>query len=280
MPKRLDLAGGPVVVTGASSGIGAALARQLAERGAPVALVARREDRLEQLAGEIREAGGRAVVHPCDVSDREAVSRCAAQVREQLGDPAGLVNAAGVAVHALFRDHTTQDIERMMATNFHGGVWWIRELLPAMSERRRGWILNVSSFAGVLPQPDESVYCATKHALTGLSEALGYELEPIGIHVAVVHPVLVSTEMFTPEVMARMPRGSESRFISPAEFARQTLRALERRERSLVIPRAYRLAPVLRALLPGPVGRGLARAKLAALPDLESPETPEGSAAP
>jgi short-subunit dehydrogenase len=253
------------VVTGASSGIGEALARELARRGARVALVARRAARLERLAKEIEEAGGTASVHACDVSDPEAVARAAAEVRARWGPVDLLVNNAGTATHVLFQDQDLDDVAHMMRTNYLGAVAWTLQVLPAMRERGRGSIVNLSSFAGLVPQVDEAAYSASKAALTALSEVLGHELAREGIHVMAVHPVLVRTEMFTPEVMARMPKGAADTFIPPEAFVTELLAALERRERSVVIPRRYRWIPRLRALFPRLLGRALARNRLAAI---------------
>ncbi|MFQ5515225.1 MAG: SDR family NAD(P)-dependent oxidoreductase [Myxococcota bacterium] len=255
------------VVTGASSGIGAELARELGRRGSRVALVARRRERLEQLAGEIREAGGRASVHVCDVAERIEVAKAAEAVLAEWGAVDLLVNNAGYVRHVLFKNHDVDDIERMMRTNYLGAVYWIKAVLPQMSERGSGWIVNISSFAGIIPQPDEAAYAATKFALTGLSESIVYELEPLGIHVLAVHPVLVRTEMFSPEVIARMPPAGLKQFIEAPEFVRETVRALERGEHTLVVPRRFRAVHVLRTLFPRSVGRTIARVKLKALPD-------------
>lgn len=258
------------VVTGASGGIGAALARELSRRGAIVALVARRRERLESLAGEIAAGGGRASVHPCDVASREQVAGAASGVLQAWGRIDLLANNAGVARHVLFKDHDLDDIERMLRVNWLGPVYWIKQVLDPMRERGEGWILNVSSFAGRLAQADEAVYSATKFAVTGLSAALAVELAPLGIHVLCVHPTLVRTEMFTPEVLARMPKGSERRFIEAADFAVRTLSALERGETEVVIPRRFGWVPVLDALFPRALRRAAARVKLAPLTDLES----------
>ena len=256
-----------VVVTGASSGIGAALARALAKRGATLALVARRAERLHALAAEIAAAGGSASVHPGDVADRAAVERSAEEVLHQHGRVDGLVNSAGFVHHGLVKDHPPADAARLIEVNVLGTLAWTQALLPGL-RAQRGWIVNVSSFAGLIPQPDEAVYSASKAAVTAFSAALGQEVAPLGIHVLAVHPVLVRTEMFTPEVMARMPGGSEGRFISAEAFAEETLAALSKRERSVVIPRAYRWVVRLRALAPARFDRVVAKTRLRVLGDV------------
>lgn len=255
------------VITGASSGIGAEFARTLARRGAHVALVARRQERLAQLAREVADAGGDASVHVCDVSERSAVEAACRDIVGRWGGIDLLINSAGYGRHILFKDHEVEDIERMMQTNYMGAVYWIKSVLPLMRARGAGWIVEISSLAGVTPQPDEAAYSATKYALTGLSEALAYELAPLGIHVLVVHPALVRTEMFTPEVLARLPKSAAGSFIDPDVFVSATLRALAHGEISVIIPRRFRAVSLLRAISPGFIGRALARIKLAALPD-------------
>lgn len=258
------------VVTGASSGIGAELARQLAGRGMRVALVARRSDRLEALAAEIGQAGGTASVHACDVADRAAVESCARNIQNAYNRIDLLVNCAGYVRHILFKDHDLNDIERMTRTNYLGPVYWIKQALPLMRAQGAGWILNFSSFAGLVSQPDESAYTATKFAIAGLSEALAHEFEPLGIHVMCVYPVLVRTDMFTPEVMARMPKDMEKRFMEVDRFVSETLKALERGEHHLVLPRSYRGVLVLKTLFPKLIGRKVGAVRLKDLKDLRS----------
>jgi short-subunit dehydrogenase len=255
------------LVTGASSGIGAQLARDLAGRGARVALLARRADRLETLAAEL---GGdrQALAVPCDVSERAAVETAAARVLERWGRIDLLVNSAGVARHALFKDEAPETFVRLMETNYLGVVWAIRAVLPAMRARGEGWIVNVSSVAGRLGQPDESAYSASKFAVTGLSEAVAYEFEPLGIHVVTVYPALVRTEMFTPDVLARMPERVKRTFIEPAEFTRAVLGGLARGAHDVTVPRYVEIAYLMRLLLPRAFRRMTRDLRLPALPDL------------
>jgi len=256
------------IVTGASSGIGARLARDLAARGSRVALLARRGDRLETVAQEIRHAGGDAFPVRCDVADRAAVDAAVRQVIDRHGSVDLLVNCAGYGRHVLFKDHTVEDIERMMRTNYLGTVFAAKAVLPAMRTHGRGWIVNVASVAGRLAQPDEAAYSATKFAVAGLSEALAYELEPLGIRVLAVYPGLVRTEMITPAVLARLPQRVGTTAIEPAEVSRRVLAALERGRREITIPRWMGMAYVVRALLPGLHHRLTGRVRLPVLGDL------------
>jgi short-subunit dehydrogenase len=265
-----DYAGRTAIVTGASTGLGAEFARQLARRGMRVALVARREAELEKVASGIRAGGGDAIVVPCDVGERASVERVGADAIARLGRVDLLVNNAGYNTHGLFKDHPDDDIERMFRVNVLGQIWWIKAVLPAMRRRGEGWIVNLSSVAGKLGQPDEAVYASTKFAITGLSESLAYEFDPLGIHVLCVHPAVVRTEMFTPEVLARMPEVAKRAFIDPDVFCEAVLRALERGAYEVTVPRHVGFSYLFRLITPGLFRRATARMRLPVLPDLTS----------
>ena len=256
------------IVTGASSGIGAQLASDLAQRGMKVVLVARRAERLQALADRIASAGGTALVVPADVERQAAVETMVRTVVDRFGQVDLLVNSAGYGAHVLFKDHDVADIERMMRVNNLSVVYAIKAVLPTMRRQARGWIVNLSSVAGKLGQPDEVAYSATKFAVAGLSEGLSYELSPLGIHVMSVHPGVVRTEMFTPEVIARMPKAAQRQFLEPADFTRQLLRALERGRFEVTIPRFIKIAYLIRELFPRLYRRQTARIRLPMLPDL------------
>lgn len=256
------------VVTGASSGIGAQLARDLAQRGMRIALLARRADRLAALADEIGRAGGTAMPVECDVAERTDVERAMAVVVERWGRLDLLVNNAGYGRHILFKDHDVEDIERLIRVNYLGTVYAIKAALPALRARGQGWIVNVSSVAGRLGQPDEAAYAASKFAVSGLSESLAYEFGPLGIHVMLVYPALVRTEMFTPDVLTRMPKQALRTFIEPAAFSAAVLHALEQGRYEIVVPRYVGISFVIRTLLPALHRRIMARIRLPVLPDL------------
>jgi short-subunit dehydrogenase len=270
MPGLTDYHDRVGIVTGASSGIGAQLARDLALKGMRVALLARRLDRLEELADEIGLAGGEAVAVAADVADQTAVDSAVAKVLGRWGRIDLLVNNAAFNHHVLFKDHDVADIERMTRTNWLGVVYATKAVLPAMRAQKRGWIVNLSSVAGRLGQPDEVAYSATKFAVAGFSEGLSYELAPLGIHVMVVYPALVRTEMFTPDVIARMPKSAERTFIDPPEFSRAVLRALARGQYEVTVPRYVSLGYLMRLLFPRFHRRMLSRMRLPMLPDLTS----------
>lgn len=264
MAGLTDLRDKVALVTGASSGIGEALARELARQGSKVALVARRKDRLESIASDLIRAGHEARAFPCDIRDPESIAATAGDVRDAWGDVELLINSAGYARHILFVDHDPADIQEMMLTNYMGTVHWIKQVLPAMRRRRSGSIINISSFAGKVGQADEVAYSASKFAVTGLSAGLAQELSPMGIQVLCVYPTLVRTEMFTPEIMDRMPDAAGT-FIEADEFSRRTLRALAKGRSEAVIPSTMNVPIILNALFPQWMGRMVGRVKLAAL---------------
>jgi short-subunit dehydrogenase len=270
MKPLVDYRDRVAIVTGASSGIGAGLARGLARRGARVALVARRRERLEALAAEIASAGGTAWAVPCDIEQRAEVEATAKAVLERFGRVDILVNNAGRARHALFKDHDVDDIERLMRVNYFAVVYWIKAVLPALRARGEGWIVNLSSVAGRLGQPDESAYAATKFAVAGLSESLTYEFDPLGIQVLCVHPALVRTEMFDEATLARMPERVKRTFIEVEPFCEEVFSALARGAYELTVPRYVGLAYLMRVLAPRLLRRQMVQIRLPALPDLTS----------
>lgn len=268
MKHLVDYAGRVAIVTGASSGIGAGLARGLARRGARVALVARRRERLEALAREIESRGGEALVLECDVERREQVEAAAQAIREHFGRIDLLCNNAGCNQHALFKDQSVEDIERLMRVNYFGAVYWIKAVLPFLRERGAGWVVNLSSVAGKLGQPDEAAYSASKFAVAGLSEGLSYELAPLGIHVLCVHPALVRTEMFDEATLARMPEQIKRTFLEVEPFCEQVFAALARGAYEVTVPRYVGVAYLMRVLAPRLIRRQTARIRLGCLPDL------------
>ncbi len=184
------------LVTGASSGIGAATAEQLAARGAAVALVARRTDRLEEVAAACRAAGGGARVFAADLSDPEAAAELGLRVWDALGPVDILVNNAAVPMRRPADRLTLDEVTRVMTVNYLSPVALTLALLPRMLERGRGTIVNVSSLGGRLGIAHEAAYCASKFALAGWSESLAIDLAGTGLSVRLVLPGAVDTEIW------------------------------------------------------------------------------------
>lgn len=184
-----------VVVTGASSGIGHATALELAQRNAKVVCLARRADRLDALAREIKDAGGRAIAIGCDVTDRAAVASAVATGVETFGPVDVLINNAGVMPLSFMDSCDVDGWDAMVDVNIKGVLYGVAAVLPSMLERKTGHIINVSSIAGRRVMPGASVYCATKHAVHALSEGLRAEVAAHDVRVTIVAPGWVETEL-------------------------------------------------------------------------------------
>jgi len=184
-----------VVVTGASSGVGHDVALAFAERGAQVGLLARRKNKLEELAKRIGGFGGRAMAVECDVTRRAEVQAAIEEVQNSFGGVDILVNCAGLLIPAKVEELHPEDLERMMAVNLYGAVHAIQAVLPEMKERRSGRIINIASLAGRRGLSPLGGYSASKFALVGLTESLRVELFNTGVWTSLVMPGVVDTPM-------------------------------------------------------------------------------------
>jgi hypothetical protein len=254
-----------VLVTGASSGIGRAFALRLAGQGARLALVARRRDELDALAGEIDTRGGEALVLPCDVAERDQVEACAARAEQMLGGVDLLVNNAGYGHHRAFLDWDVADMERMLRVNYLGSLYFTRSLAPGMRARGCGWIVFVASVAGRIASPEESAYVASKFAMVGLAESLSIELEQHGIHVLTVCPGVVDTPFFDAEAMERMPPVARRSMVEVDGMVDAMVRALRKGRHGITFPRRIAAGYIVRALAPSFFRRQVKRATLEAL---------------
>ena len=187
------LAGKIVIITGASSGIGAATAWELARRGAHLVLAARRVQELEAKANAINAAGYDAVAIPTDVTDAAQVQRLTERTLEMFGQVDVLVNNAGMAWREAFQDTSTEQIEHIVDVNLLGAILLTHAVLPGMLERHQGVIISVASVAAHIPV--DPLYCATKFGLRGFSLSLYRELLGSGVSAAIVSPGFVSTPM-------------------------------------------------------------------------------------
>ena len=251
MPALSSFRQKTAVVTGASSGIGRALALRLAREGARVALVARREDALREVATEIAQQGGNAIVLSCDVGDREQSLACAERAVGELGQVDILVNNAGYGHHRRFLEWDLEDMERIMRVNYLGALYWTKALLPPMVERHSGWIVFIASVAGKLAVPEESAYAASKFAMVGLAEALSMEVDEAGVHVLTVCPGTIDTPFFDDEAKRRMPPVARRMMIGVEPVVDATIDALKRGKHEVTVPRFIAAGYVVRALAPG-----------------------------
>jgi short-subunit dehydrogenase len=223
-----NLAGVVVIVTGASSGIGAATAVACGQEKMRVVLAARRRDRLDRVADEVRAAGGEARVVPTDVRDESAVHALVEGTVAAWDRLDILVNNAGAGVLAPIGDTTAADFEDQLHVNFLSAVYGVLAALPHMRRAGAGHIVNVASVVGKRASPFRSAYVAAKFALVGLSEALRMELAGQGIDVTCVCPIGTATEFHTAEVNRLGVSGRGGPVQTPAHVARAIVRALRR----------------------------------------------------
>jgi short-subunit dehydrogenase len=245
------------VVTGASSGIGEAVARELSRRGWHCVLLARRADRLEALAAEI---GGEWEV--CDVRDRAQVDEVAGHVLARHPAITLLVNNAGVPGRGSFVSTSPETVERVLETNYLGGVWCSRAFLPglrAAATAGGAHIVNVVSVAGTIAFAPAGPYAAAKHAQLAFSRSLTATLRAEGIRVHTVLPGFVETEGFRPRTT--LQSSLMRRFILDADdVARAIAKAVEKGKREITVPWfPYRFVAMFQTLFPGVLARLVGR---------------------
>lgn len=189
----MSLQGEIAIVTGASRGVGRAIAHHLAREGVKVGLCARTASDLEAVAAKIEADGGAAVPCCTDVRDDSQVDACVARVREMFGDPGILVNNAGMGWHKGFLDHTRDEIDAVLDVNLRGTISMSYAALPAMLERGSGHIINIASDVGRRAIPELVPYVTAKHAVVGFSHALRREVRTRGVRVSVLTPGLIDS---------------------------------------------------------------------------------------
>jgi short-subunit dehydrogenase len=257
--KPRDLVGRVVVVTGASSGIGAETAVACGRAGMKVALAARRADRLAAVAARVTAAGGEARAVPTDVADEAAVRALVDGTVGAWGRLDALVNNAGVGILATVEQTAPAEYERLLRVNYLGAVYGVLAALPHMRRQGAGHLVNVASVVGKRASPFRAAYVASKFALVGFSETLRMELRGTGIHVTCVCPIGTETEFHDLEPNRLGVPGRGGPIQTAEHVARAILRAL-RRPRAEVHPYPpARLLFLANALAPGLVDRLMMR---------------------
>jgi short-subunit dehydrogenase len=253
------------VVTGAASGIGRALAIQLAERGMHLALVDVSEPGLAAVAREVASQSRRVTTHVCDVADADQMAALVAEVEARHTRVDLLINNAGVSVTAPLEAHSLEDFRWIVGVNFWGVVHGCKLFLPllqrAAAASGEAHIVNLSSMFGLIGLPTQASYCATKFAVRGFSEALWAELHDAKIGVTIVHPGGVRTNIVResrtadPVAKQQMIERFEKMAMPPEQAARQILRAVERNQLRVVICREARAADWAKRIAPAAVHR-------------------------
>ena len=222
-----------IVITGASSGLGEAVARLLSSQGATVVLGARRNDRIQALAAELIRLGGRASAVETDVTQHKQVQNLVDHAVESYGRIDVMINNAGLMPSSPLDRLKIDDWDRMIDVNIKGVLYGIAAALPPMQRQKAGHIVNVSSVAGHKVRAGGAVYAATKHAVRALSEGLRQEVKPYNIRTTVISPGAVATELTDsvtePDIAAAMRKVYEAA-IPADSFARAVSYALSQPE--------------------------------------------------
>lgn len=259
--RSMSLRGRVVAITGGSRGLGLAIARELVQRGARLALIARTESDLHSAADALQALGGaRPLTIACDIADRDAMHRAVQRIVVELGPVDVLVNDAGMITVGPCEHMRTHDFERAMATHFWGPLFAMEAVIPGMRRRGEGRIVNISSIGGKVAVPHMLPYSASKFALVGLSDGMRAELAKDGIRVTTVCPGLMRTgshlnvgvkghhelELAWFAILLGIPGVS----MSVERAARRIVRALVRGERELTLGLPAKLAVLLQTLAP------------------------------
>lgn len=220
-----------VLITGASSGIGAGIARELASAGATLALGARRTDRLDALAGEIRAMGGKVMTRRLDVTDRADVAAFAEAARQEFGRVDVIVNNAGIMPLSLMASLKVDEWDRMVDVNIKGVLYGIAAVLQDMTQRGSGQIINIASIGALSVSPTAAVYCATKYAVRAISDGLRQENDKL--RVTCIHPGVVESELagtITDTVAAAGMKAYRAIALQPDAIGRAVRFAIEQPE--------------------------------------------------
>jgi short-subunit dehydrogenase len=258
--RPYTFAGGTAVVTGAASGIGAALAAGLAERGSHLVLLDRDAEGLARVAEDIgRTCPVRIATYVADLADADATRRIGATLAAAHPDTTLLVNNAGVALGGTFDQVSAEQFDAVLAVNLHAVVTLTRALLPVLTTHPGAHLVALSSVFGLVAPPGQTAYCTSKFAVRGFTESLRGELAPAGVGVTCVHPGGVRTgiarnamvgEGVPPDVAARMAEFDKVLTLPPADAAAAILRAVERRRPRVLVGRDALVIDTLARLLP------------------------------
>jgi short-subunit dehydrogenase len=263
------LAGGVAVVTGAGSGIGRALAQQLAVAGSALAIADIDEKGLAETAASLTTKETTVSTHVLDVSDEHGVRGFAEDVMARHSRVTLLINNAGVALIGTFEEISLDDLRWLMGINFWGVVYGVKHFLPILQQQPRAHIVNLSSVFGIIAPVGQSAYSASKFAVRGFSEALRHELEGTSVFVSCVHPGGIHTPIAKhARLGANAPRNKQQEAIarfeqltptSPEAAATRILKGVERREPRILIGRDARQIDIVQRLRPATYWKMMAK---------------------
>lgn len=246
------LVGKNIIITGASGGIGAEMARLSANYGANLVLLARNVDKLERLKEELEQATGvQVIVKSLDVADTDAVRHVFNEVLSEIGHVDILVNNAGFGIFRHAHETNMEEIKFMFEVNVFGLMACTSMVLPSMRERGSGHIINIASQAGKIATPKSSVYSATKHAVLGYTNSLRLELKDAGIFVTSVNPGPIATNFFQiADEQGTYVKNVKRFMLQPEYVAKQVVKQMMTRTREINLPRWMNAGSMIYALFP------------------------------
>ena len=248
--------GSLVLVTGASSGIGAAIAKSMAEAGGRIVLLARRKDALDKVAQEITSAGMEAKAYPVDLTDADAVAATAKQIMHELGTPDIIVNNAGAGKWRFVDETSPEEAVQMMAVPYFAAFNVTHTFLPDMLERNSGHIVNISSVGSRFVWPGATAYLAARWAMRGFTEALRADLDGTDIGVTLYESGTVKSEYWehNPESRERIPKiGKLVPELTLEQVGNAIVKGVQHNKRLIVIPFMMKLTYWQHAVFPGVV---------------------------
>ncbi len=242
------------IVTGASSGIGARTAVELARRGYVIFLGARRVEKLQQVAKQCLAAGGQPRVVATDVTDRKQVEALVGRAVDEFAQVDVMVNNAGFGLHGRVHETTEEQMRRIFDVNFFGVFYGCQIVAPIMIAQRSGHIFNVSSVIGKRGSPFNGAYCATKFAVCGMSDSMRIEMKPYGICVTTVCPALTDTEFFDSVEDGTKRKKTSFQWLrgmqDPSIVARKIVATIGKNKPELIFTAGGRFLVILAALFP------------------------------
>lgn len=241
-----------VLITGATRGIGLALAKCLAPLNASLILIARSHEELNKLGGELSSYRDRCLLFPADVSDRDMAGALVSEGLRKFGRIDVLINNAGIGLRAKVEEISSDDLERALKVNLFGPLYMIQETVPAFKSQGRGVIVNICSLGAVRPAPNIGGYSATKAALMSLAETARLEFEPYGIKVINVFPGSAKTS-FRENALGESYPEKEPRLsrVSPELVASRIISGVEKGKRDIYITWSDRALAFITAVWPG-----------------------------
>ncbi len=233
------LSGKTVLITGASSGIGAAAAREFAETGATVLLAARNEEKLKKIADSIAETGAKAVCLPIDISDYKQVLQLAEKVKKEVGIPDIILNNAGQGIWKFMDETDYEEVSKMMAVPYFGAFYITKAFLPEMIERNSGHIINMTSYAGFIAFSGATAYIAARTAMIGFHNALAADLHHTGIKTSLAYFAKVESDYWknNPGSEVRLPTSQRLiPVITAGQAAKAIVNGVRKKKRKIRTP--------------------------------------------